>query len=306
MTGCSSAIYLNSLADLYYRQRRYAEAEQFAKRAIPWLPMMGEAGWNAPLLTLARVQHAQGRHADAEATYKRVLASYERRHGSESFAVAPVLADLAGLKQVQGNLPEAYEFAKRATAALVRQVRTRSQTLTMAPGGQLRPTRLYHQPTFAAYLRAAAALASRSPERAQALAAEGFEIAQWAQHSQAAAALSQMAARFAKGESDLARWSARDKISVGRYRVLDRKLTAAVAKPAAERHQPQEETWRRDMGEVEKRISAIDAQFSQKFPDYAALASPEPLSARDAQALLRPGRLSIRSSLTTTEALLGS
>src|SRR5262249_52935778 len=63
------------------------------------------------------------------------------------------------------------------------------QTLTMAPGGQLRPTRLYHQPTFAAYLRAAAALASRSPERAQALAAEGFEIAQWAQHSQAAAAL---------------------------------------------------------------------------------------------------------------------
>jgi hypothetical protein len=43
------------------------------------------------------------------------------------------------------------------------------------------------------------------------------------------------------------------------------------------------------MGDVEKRISAIDTIFSQKFPDYAALASPQPLSARDTQALLRPG-----------------
>jgi CHAT domain-containing protein/tetratricopeptide (TPR) repeat protein len=287
--GFSLSNYLNSLADLYYRQRRYAEAEQFAKRAIPVVAQIGEASWNAPSLTLARAQHAQGRHADAEATYKRVLANFERRHGSESFAVAPVLADLAGLKQAQGNLPEAYELAKRATAALVRQVRMRSQTLMMAPGGQLRPTRLYHQPTFAAYLRAAAALASRSPERAQALAAEGFEIAQWAQHSQAAAALSQMAARFAKGESDLAPLVRERQDLVGRYRILDRKRTAAVAKPAVERHQPQEETWRKEMDGVEKRISAIDATFSQKFPDYAALASPEPLSVRDAQALLRPG-----------------
>jgi CHAT domain-containing protein/tetratricopeptide (TPR) repeat protein len=283
--------YLNSLSDLYYRQRRYTEAEQLAKRAIPLVAQVlgGETSWNAPSLTLARVQQAQGRHTEAEATYKRVLANYERRHGSESSAVAPVLADLAGLKQAQGNLPEAYELAKRATAALVRQVRTRSQTLTMAPGGQLRPTRLFHQPTFAAYLRAAAELANRSPERAPTLAAEGFEIAQWAQHSQAAAALSQMAARFAKGEGELARLVRERQDLVGRYRILDRKLTAALAKPTAERHQPQEETWRKDMVEVEKRISAIDAMFSQRFPDYAALASPEPLSVRDTQALLRPG-----------------
>jgi tetratricopeptide (TPR) repeat protein len=281
--------YLNSLSDLYYRQRRYAEAEQLAKRAIPLVAQVGETSWNAPSLTLARVQQAQGRHAEAEANYKRVLANYERQYGSESSAVAPVLTDLAGLKQVQGNLPEAYELAKRATAALVRQVRTRSQTLTMAPGGQLRPTRLFHQPTFAAHLRAAAELASRSPDRAHALAAEGFEIAQWAQHSQAAAALSQMAARFAKGEGDLARLVRERQDLVGRYRILDRKLTAALAKSSAERHQTQEETWRKDMGEVEKRISAIDAMFGQKFPDYAVLASPEPLSVRDAQALLRPG-----------------
>jgi CHAT domain-containing protein len=281
--------YLNSLSDLYYRQRRYAEAEQLAKRAVPLVAHVGETSWNAPSLTLARVQQAQGRHAEAEITYRRVLANFERQYGGESSAVAPVLADLAGLKQVEGNLPEAYELAKRATAALVRQVRTRSQTLTMAPGGQLRPTRLFHQPTFAAHLRAAAELASRSPDRAQALAAEGFEIAQWAQHSHAAAALSQMAARFAKGEGELARLVRERQDLVGRYRILDRKLTAALAKPAPERHRPQEETWRKDMGEVEKRISAIDTMLSQKFPDYAALASPEPLSVRDTQALLRPG-----------------
>jgi CHAT domain-containing protein/tetratricopeptide (TPR) repeat protein len=281
--------YLGNLADLYYRQRRYPEAEQFVKRAIPLVAHVGETGWTAPSLTLARIQQAQGRHGEAEATYKRVLADQERRHGSESSVVSPVLADLAGLKQVQGNVPEAYELAKRAVAGLVRQVRTRSQTLTMAPGGQLRPTRLFHQPTFGAYLRAAAELAGRSPERAPALAAEGFEIAQWAQHSQAAAALSQMAARFAKGEGELARLVRERQDLVGRYRILDRKLTAALAKAEAERHPQQEDTWRRDMGEVEKRIAAIDAQFSQKFPDYAALASPEPLSVRDTQALLRPG-----------------
>jgi CHAT domain-containing protein/tetratricopeptide (TPR) repeat protein len=284
------AQYLNSLSDLYYRQRRYAEAEALAKRAIPLAAQFGgETSWNAPSLTLARIQQAQGRHAEAEASYERVLATFERKHGAESPAVAPVLADLAGLRQAQGNVPEAYELAKRATAALVRQVRTRSQPLTMAPGGQIRPTRLFHQPTFAAHLRAAAELASRSPDRAPALAAEGFEIAQWAQHSQAGAALSQMAARFAKGEGELARLVRERQDLVGRYRILDRKLTAALAKPAIQRHQSQEETWRKDMGEAEKRISVIDAMLGQKFPDYAALANPEPLSVKDAQALLRSG-----------------
>src|SRR5262245_38376262 len=58
--GLFLSLHLNSLADLYYRQGRYAEAEQFAKRAIPVAAQGGEASWNAPSLTLARVQHAQG------------------------------------------------------------------------------------------------------------------------------------------------------------------------------------------------------------------------------------------------------
>ena len=79
------ALYLNSLSDLHYRQRRYAEAEALAKRAIPLAAQFGgETSWNAPSLTLARVQQAHGRHAEAEASYKRVLATFERTHGTES------------------------------------------------------------------------------------------------------------------------------------------------------------------------------------------------------------------------------
>jgi hypothetical protein len=187
-----------------------------------------------------------------------------------------------------GKVPEAYDLGKRATALLIRQIRNRGSALTMSPSGQLRPDDYYHKPTFMAHLRAASALVEQSPDRAAELAAESFAIAQWAQHSQAAASLSQMAARFAKGEGKLAELVRRRQDLILNNRLLQSKITGAMSKPASQRVKSQEDGWLRSADEIERSIGEIDRVLARDFPDYAALANPEPVAAADLQRLLRP------------------
>jgi len=107
---------LMSLANLYVRMGRFAEAEPLLRHAVEIIEPFGPK-----LPYYAAVQHnlatfylASGRYAEAEPIYKRLLKTYEVKYGPESTAIGMVLGDLAEISKDTGRYDEAGEFLQRA------------------------------------------------------------------------------------------------------------------------------------------------------------------------------------------------
>jgi hypothetical protein len=276
-----------------------------AKEAIP-LARMGRSAPDdtmtaVPISTLARIEQARQHYAGADQLFQRAEKLHLRLRGPENFEFAYALGERAGLKRAEGSLPEAYELAKKATSVLTRNIRRRLNTLTMTATGQTKPQSFYHRPTFSVHLGIAADLARQTPERSPALGAETFELSQWVQNSQASAALPQMAARFANGEGELAELVRRRQDLVRKYQSLEQKVVAALARPAAERVKSQEDGWRKSSDELEKSIAEIDRLLSGKFPEYAALSNPAPLSVKEVQAQLKKDEALVQFTVNEPE-----
>src|SRR5207253_2333793 len=133
----------------------------------------------------------------------------------------------------------------------------------------------------------AAHVAEASPAQSDQLMAEGYLAAQRAEQSAAAAALGQMAARFAAGDSELARTIRKQQDLAAEAKKLDLALIAAMSKPSGERDSAGVQVLRDRADAVGKAIAEVSAGLAKSFPDYAALAAPEPLSIAESRQLLR-------------------
>jgi CHAT domain-containing protein len=114
-----------------------------------------------------------------------------------------------------------------------------------------------------------------------------FEIAQWAQSSEAAASLALMAARGAKGDPRLATLVRERQDLVAEWQKDDRLRNAAISQTPDKRNAQSETANLAQMAAIDTRLTDIDKRLAKDFSDYAALASPQPLSIEDAQAQLR-------------------
>src|SRR5262249_17529474 len=110
--------------------------------------------------------------------------------------------------------------------------------------------------------------------------------AQWAQSSEAAESLAQMAARGAKGDSALVGLVRERQDLVAEWRQRDQIRSAAVARTSAQRNAQADAENIARLGAIDARIVDIDKRLAADFPDYATLASPAPLSIAQVQALL--------------------
>lgn len=137
-------------------------------------------------------------------------------------------------------------------------------------------------------IKAAARLAETDPARKTELLDTTFRAAQRSQLLAAATALGQMTARQANGTTRLAKLvRERDSLST-EWNRLDQQIREAVLKVA---ERPVGRTVADDrtrMDAIPSRIDAIDKTLAQEFPDYVALAKPQPLSVAEAQAYLGP------------------
>ncbi len=116
-----------------------------------------------------------------------------------------------------------------------------------------------------------------------------FETAQWAQSSQAAASLAQMAARGATDKPELAAIVRERQDLVGEWQQRDAARSAAVSQPPDKRDKQAEAANVARLADIDTRIGEIDEQLAREFPDYAALVSPKPLSIAGVQSQLRHG-----------------
>jgi tetratricopeptide (TPR) repeat protein/CHAT domain-containing protein len=278
---------LNSLADLYRAQGRYSEAEPLLKRAFaidekalgPEHPDVGHL-----LNSLADLYRAQGRYGEAEPLYKRALAIAKNALGPDHPDVGTDLNGLADLYFRQSDWTRAAEFWRESTNLSIRRAQ-RGTLLGEALTGkrQSEATQLSWQ--FWCLVKVAHRLASEQHDETRSLR-DMFQTAQWAQSSAAAESLSQMAARGAKNDPRLAALVRERQDLVAEWQKRDQVRSAAVAQAPEKRNaQAYAENVAR-LAAIDARTAEIDKRLNADFPDYAALASPAPLSVEEVQAHL--------------------
>jgi CHAT domain-containing protein/tetratricopeptide (TPR) repeat protein len=277
---------LSNLAELYRAQGRYGEAQPLYRRSLAIVekalgPEHRDVG--TALSRLAALYQDQGRYGEAEPLYRRSLTIYEKALGPEHPDVGTSLNNLAGLAYVQGDWQQAGDYWRRSTGIIKRRAeRGFPDDRGEASGGEAR--RLAWQ--FWSLVKTTHRLAAKGLSPTAALTGEMFETAQWAQGSEAAASLAQMAVRSAKGSPQLAELVRERQDLLGEWQVKGKLLIAAKSEPPAKRNAVAEQVLSDRVAAIDTRLAAIDARLAKEFPDYAALASPAPVSVADVQAQL--------------------
>jgi CHAT domain-containing protein len=319
---------VNLLGAIYEAQARLGEAEEQYRHAL-WLdisqdrklqpsqPISLDQKEALSLSRLAGVASARGKAEDADRLFERALristryehpatvnllteyARHEWNNGRlekaedlfrRSIALAGRLSDfvpasdtvyalnsLARVKHAQGDLD--------ASLAAFREAKNVPQVSALtAPGG--RDDYAYDDFLAVAYERA-----TRVQGEREALSAEAFEAAQQSKFGEAAAALTQMAARQAQRKGPLAEL-ARQYQDLTQKRGRDERQLAVLLRADTPDKAAVAGT-RQTLSDANLAIGELERLFATDFPNYAALANPQPSSIAETQALLAPNEAMI-------------
>jgi Tfp pilus assembly protein PilF len=279
---------LNNLALLNSAQGRHAEAEPLYKRSLAIRekalgPEHADVGQS--LNNLALLYDAQGRYAEAEPLFERTVTILEKALGPEHLDLATALNNLAELALVQHDWAQAADHWRRATKVIERRS---ERGLVGSEGSAVKGEAVRNRWIFWGLVKVMDRLAPRGNADRARQGREMFEKAQWAQASEAASSLSQLAARSAKGDAALAELVRERQDLIGEWQIKDKQLIAAKSQPPAKRSPDREIVLSDRIAAIDERLKELDARFAKDFPDYASLSSPKPVSVTEVQALLAP------------------
>ncbi len=236
------------------------------------------------LNNLAAPYEAQGRYTQAEPLLKRSLAIREKALGPDHPFVATSLNNLAALYFGQSDWRQAARHWRRATDVLTRRA-NRNSTTIQGVGGEKQSEVAQNEQYFWGLIKAVFR-DEKSKKDQQTRGKEMFVTAQWAKASEAASSLSKMAARGAVDDPQLGKLIRERQDLVDEWQRRDKARSGFVALHPSKRDKPKEAVNTARLSEIDKRIAVIDERMKQDFPDYAAIAQPEPLSIKETQKLL--------------------
>ncbi|MEO7567256.1 MAG: CHAT domain-containing tetratricopeptide repeat protein [Aestuariivirga sp.] len=137
-------------------------------------------------------------------------------------------------------------------------------------------------------LRADMQMEAQAPENAQAFIDEGFQAAQGVHANAAAESLARAGARLASGGGTLGDMLRQGQDMAAQWQNIDATLSKALASPSSQRNPEFEQQARGQLDALNSKINDTDAEIAKRFPAYASLTNPQPLSIADVQALLDP------------------
>ncbi len=298
------AVTLDNLAGLYDDQGRYADAEPLQKRALaidekafgPEHPAVAH-----DLDNLAGIYRVQGRYADALALYQRALAIHVKTLGPNHPDVAKSLTNIALVYGAAGRYADAFPFAHRAAIIMaLRGVRAKADD--KGSQAELRSQRDIFLNDVAVAGRLSAANTPDAPRFRE----EAFAAMQWSKASDTAAAVSHVAARFAAGSDDLANLVRQRQDTQNRLDSDEAQILGAVSQPSGKRSAPAEAALRADADNLRQRLTQLDAALAAKFPAYAELASPRPVTIAETQKLLAPNQAMLVYAVGTNESYIAA
>ena len=290
LSGVQKIQILQSLSFLYQSQGRHQDALPLIDRALnlseqifgPSHTMTGSM-----LGTLGMLHLDQDRTDEAERFFERASRIGEKA-GLDGVGYADNIAGLSLVHFKREDWAKAYAAMKKASAIYVTLDQRATGGGSSVTSGTQRQT-IPHADIFLLQTVAAYNLAEADPAAAGILRDEAFQMAQRAQSSQAATALGQMAARFSSDTGALADLVRLREDLAGEWQAQDARLLAALSGPPAQRNEKAEQTLRLRLEGIVARLSGLDTRIAREFPEYAALANPQPLSIVEAQRLLAPG-----------------
>lgn len=278
---------LGNLAVLYGGEHRSEEAEALYRRALaiqeralgPDHPDVAHI-----LNNLALEFEARSQYGEAEQLTSRALAIYEKALGPNHPDTANALHNLAREYAEAGDGANALAFSRNATASVLAHAaqETDSAGHTQRAGGLVAQRALF----FRRHVANLALAARQQIEPEPTLAREAFGIAQWADQSSAAAAVQQLAVRFASGGGALSALVRENQDLAASWRESDRKLVHALSRPEGERDRKSIDALRRASSEAEARLAGSDLRLAREFPQFAGLTRPQPLKVEEVQKLL--------------------
>ncbi len=142
------------------------------------------------------------------------------------------------------------------------------------------------------------AMAAQEPEQRDSLLGEAFEAAQWASQKTAASALTQMAARQARGPGALAELLRHQQDLVVEWRRTIQRLTDALLLSNPEGDAEDAAALRRRVADQEREIRQTDERVAADFPGYFALIKPAPASLGETQQLLAEDETLVQFAFT--------
>ena len=282
---------LNHLANMYQGRGRFDMAAEFYQRSLTIREKVDGRESHAvaqSLNNIAYLRKQTNRLAEAQALYERSLAIDEKIVGPTGSGIGMQLSNLGELHFMRQEWRSSARFWERSTALLVQQTRRESASeLGNQVAGKTERETQRNRFQFEGLIRALYRVRAAAPGSDRKFVEDTFLNAQWAQRSDVATSVAQMAARTAKGDTVLARLVRERQDLTAEWQGKDALLVAALAQPAASRDLVREKQITDQLSVIDIRIAAIDVALKDKFPDYTALASPEPLSIPDLQKVLR-------------------
>ncbi len=254
---------LDALANIYAHLNRYAEAEPLFQRALAIREIV--LGLDHPevaytLDEFATLFDSQGRYADAEPLYARSLAILKKALGQNHPHVAVSLNNLASLYLHEGRYADALPHLRAAAQMGF----IRKSTYLAALNGAVDKSTITKADAFN----------------------EGYRIVQRATLTAASKAINQLAVRLAARSDPLARLVRKDQDLSFQNERLDKVIVEDASKEPSKRDRTGEQQIRDRLRSIANERARIGTALSQQFPDYAALAKPEPLTAQQTQQLL--------------------
>ena len=232
------------------------------------------------LTELGEIYLEQGRLADAEASVNRAIAIREKDQAATPQGLAKSLSTLARVQTKQGRPREALGTAQRYVDIMRARLDVIQRSLSAAALGE----NLNSRELFGEFLEIAFSNLPQDPDPNK-LNAEMFEVAQFPHITDTAAAVTRMAARFAPQQTDLASLVRQRQDTVEQWRAADRMLTEQLGgKISLPRNREVE--LRRELTKLSEKIEGFDETLRKKFPKFAELTHPRPVSISSVQKLL--------------------
>ncbi|MGI9386543.1 MAG: tetratricopeptide repeat protein, partial [Methyloligellaceae bacterium] len=302
----SLAIGLDNLAVVLGSQKRFAEAEPFARRALA----IREANLHPDhphvalsLNNLATIADELGKTAETRQLFERSLEVRTATLGPEHPDVAITLNNLGANRLDANDWQGAFDYFEQSNSIWIARHQTRATRAPGRPSNDLDVELNRFPDSFLGFARASLRLAAAADAGTVDRLSDGaFQALQWALRTDAADAVAKMSVRIAAGTGPLADL-VREKQDLAKEALaIDAALIAQISKPADTRNQKAENDLKRQVSTILKRIGKIDKTLAQKFPRYAALTNPDPLSIAQTQRLLRPDEALFAVALTKAES----
>lgn len=225
--------------------------------------------------------YKQGDYKQATVIATQALELAEKTLGPDHPNVAGSLYNLAWMYNTKGQYTQALPYSRRATAIYHQRIVSGGTSDTaLQEASQNRQGFFNHL-----------SLLSRNPDNEPTanITDEAFQVVQLGQASGTAAAIAKMAGRFAKGDDALATLVKSKQDAAERIARQEGKLVVAAGKPPQQRNAADEQKLREDIVAAGKEVAALDAELTQRFPQYQELSRVEPLSVAQVRGLLKPG-----------------